>query len=113
VTTISTRLRQREILDAHLTRCRGADGAFAGGAAAALHWLIAGGAGPLTGGGIATHIDFKAIVRELAVAEAFIYGPVCDGRKYARGVQHALFWAAGATSAPPVPTEGWHRNVEA
>jgi len=38
-----------------------------------LHWLIAGAAGPLTGGGIATHIDFMAIVRELAMTEAFVY----------------------------------------
>ena len=110
MTTIPTRLREREILDAQLNRCRQADHAFARGAAAALHWLAVGGTGPLTGG-IATHVDFRAIVRELAMAEVFIYGPVCDGRKYARGVQHALLWARGATSAPPVPTEGWHKNA--
>jgi hypothetical protein len=69
------------------------------GAAAALRWLTLGGPGPLTGA-LATPITFEAIVRELATAEAIIYGPPSDGRQYARGVEHALLWAETPRRGP-------------
>ena len=72
--TSPTRLRQREILDAQLTRCRRVDNPFTRGAAAPPRWLAVGGPGPLTGT-LATSINFEAIVRERATAEAIIYGP--------------------------------------
>ena len=99
--TIPTRLRQREILDAQLAQCRRVDNSFARGAAAALHWITAGGFAPLSGA-LATSITFQAIVHELAAAEAIIYGPPSTGREYARGVEHALLWAESATSGSPV-----------
>jgi hypothetical protein len=102
---IPTRLRQREIINAQLTQCRRVDNTFTRGAAAALRWLTLGGPGPLTSA-LATPITFEAIVRELATAEAIIYGPPSDGRQYASGVEHALLWAESATSGPPVPLEG-------
>jgi hypothetical protein len=100
--TFPTRLRQREILDAQLAQCRRVDNSFSRGAAAALHWVTAGGVGPLSGA-LATSVTFKGIVHELAAAEAIIYGPPSIGREYARGVEHALLWAESATSGPPVP----------
>jgi hypothetical protein len=77
--TIPTRLRQRDILTAQLASCQRVDSSFGRGAAAGLRWLIAGGPGPLTGatGG---PVDFGGIVRELAAAEAIIYGPPSTGR---------------------------------
>ena len=73
---IPIRLRDREILDAQLDRCRQIDNSFTQGAAAGLRWLTAGGTGPLTGT-LATSIDFQSIVHELAMAEDIIYGPPC------------------------------------
>ena len=102
MTTIPTRLRQREILDAQLAQCRRVDNSFTRGAGAALHWLTDGGVAPLSGA-LATSITFPTIVHELAAAEAIIYGPPSTGREYAHGVEHALLWAESATSAPPVP----------
>ena len=102
MTTIPIRLRQRAILDAQLAQCRRIDNRFTRGAGAALHWLTAGGFGPLSGA-LATSITFPAIVHELAAAEAIIYGPPSTGREYARGVEHALLWAESVTSGPPVP----------
>ena len=101
--TIPIRLRQREILTAHLAFCQRVDSSFSRGAVAALHWVTSGGLGPLTGA--AAPIDFGGIVRELAAAEAIIYGPPCTGRDYALGVEHALLWAEFATSGPPAPVE--------
>ena len=63
MTTIPTRLRQREILDAQLSQCRRVDNSFTRGAVAALHWLTEGGVGPLSGA-LATSITFPAIVHE-------------------------------------------------
>ena len=103
MTTIPTRLRQREILDAQLAQCRRVDNSFSRGAAAALHWLTDGGVAPLSGA-LSTSITFQTIVHELAAAEAIIYGPPSTGREYAHGVEHALLWAESATSGPPVPT---------
>jgi hypothetical protein len=102
MTTIPTRLRQREILDAQLTQCRRVDNSSSRGAVAAVHWLTDGGVGPLSGA-LATSITFQGIVGELAAAEAIIYGPPSTGREYAHGVEHALLWAESATSGPPVP----------
>jgi hypothetical protein len=109
--TIPTRLRQREILNAQLIRCQRVDNPFTRGAAAALRWLAVGGPGPLTGA-VATPINFEVIVRELATAEAIIYGPLSDGRQYARGVEHALMWAESATSGPPVPDGGRGQSLQ-
>jgi hypothetical protein len=102
--TVPTRLRQREILHAQLAACQRVDSSYARGAVAALSWLTTGGPAPLTGARSAA-LDFGGIVRELAAAEAIIYGPTCTGRDYARGVEHALLWAEFATAAPPVPPE--------
>jgi hypothetical protein len=102
--TIPTRLRQRDILTAQLASCQRVDSSFSRGAAAALRWLVAGGAGPLTGATTAP-IDFGGVVQELAAAEAIIYGPPSTGREYARGVEHALLWAEFATSGPPIPAQ--------
>jgi hypothetical protein len=101
---ISTRLRQRDILTAQLASCQRVDSSFSRGAAAALHWLVVGGPGPLTGATTAP-IDFGGVVEELAAAEAIIYGPPSTGREYARGVEHALLWAEFATSGPPIPAQ--------
>ncbi len=98
---IPIRLRDREILDAQLVRCRQIDNSFTQGAAAGLRWLTAGGPGPLTGT-LATLIDFRSVVHELAAAEDIIYGPPSPGRDYARGLEHALLWAENATAGPPV-----------
>ena len=77
--SIPIRLRDREILEAQLDRCRQVDNSFTQGAAAGLRWPTAGGTGPLTGT-LATSIDFESIVHELAMAEDIIYGPPCTGR---------------------------------
>jgi len=106
--TIPTRLREREILDAQLTQCSRVDTSFTRGAVAALHWLVEGGPGPLTGA-LPTSITFQEIVYELAAAEAIIYGPPSTGREYARGLEHALLWAERATSGPPVPANNRSR----
>lgn len=71
---ILVRLRDREILDAQLVLCRQIDNSFMQGTAAGLRWLTAGGPGPLTGT-LATSIDFRSVVHELAAAEDIIYGP--------------------------------------
>ena len=101
--TISTRLRRREVLTAQLSSCQRVGSSFSRGAVAALRWVTSGGLGPLTGA--AAPIDFGGIVRELAAAEAIIYGPPCTGREYALGVEHALLWAEFATSAPPTSAD--------
>jgi hypothetical protein len=107
---IPIRLRDREILDAQLVRCRQIDNSFTQGAAAGLRWLTAGGPGPLTGT-LATLIDFKSVVHELAAAETIIYGPPSSGRDYARGLEHALLWAENATAGHlcpiPIDRSGW------
>jgi hypothetical protein len=69
-------------------------GEFERGASAALRWLPEGGPGPVTeevGDGRPTAA--RAIVQELAAAEALIYGPRSKRASYARGVEHALMWA--------------------
>ena len=49
-------------------------GEFERGALAALQWLLEGGPGPLTGEVGARPTATRAIVQELAAAEALIYG---------------------------------------
>ena len=51
----------------------------------------------------------RAVVHELAAAEAVIYGRRQSRREYARGVEHALMWAQYATAAPPAPWSGSRR----
>jgi len=78
---------------------------FALGALDALDWLAQGGPGPLTTGVAQRPVTVRAVVHELAAAEAVIYGRRQSGREYARGVEHALMWAQYATAAPPAPLE--------
>jgi hypothetical protein len=94
------RLQDREILDAQLVQCRQINNSFTQ-RAAGLRWLTAGGPGPLTGT-LATSIDFRSVVHELAAAEDIIYGPSSSGRDYARDLEHALLWAENATAGPTV-----------
>lgn len=79
-----------------------AEGGFERGAAAALRWLLDGGPGPATGEDNGSPTAPRSIVRELAAAEAAIYGPRSDRRAYARGIEHALMWAQNVTSTAPV-----------
>jgi hypothetical protein len=66
-----------------------------------LRWLLAGGPGPVTGDGDRCSTEARTIVRELAAAEAVIYGPRSARVDYARGVEHALMWAQFATCCTP------------
>ena len=102
--TMPTRLRPREILTAQLAACRQVDSNYARRAAAALASLATGGTAPLTGA-LSAAINSRGIVRELAAAEALIYGPPSTGRDYTRGVEHALLWAEFVTAAPPIPPQ--------
>jgi hypothetical protein len=76
---------------------------FSLGAFDALQWLTNGGPGPLTGEATQKPVTVRAVVHELAAAEAAIHGRRPIQRDYARGVEHALMWAQYATAAPPVP----------
>jgi hypothetical protein len=102
MTTVPTHLRRRETLDGQLAHYRETDSSFGHGAAAALHWLIAGGFGPLTGA-LLVALDSAAVDRELAVADSMIYGPPSPGREYATGVEHALLWAGNTMLEPSPP----------
>jgi hypothetical protein len=100
------RLRAGSVLSAQLSALS-AEGErtgnpFVRGASNALRWLIEGGPGPLTST-LETPIPQRAVVHELAAAEAVIYGPPTAQRDYARGVEHALMWAQFATACPPAP----------
>ncbi len=100
------RLRAGGELSAQLgvlgVECERTGSSFVRGARDALRWLVGGGPGPLTGA-LETPMVFPAIVRELAAAEAVIYGPPSAQRDYASGVEHALMWAQFATACPPTP----------
>ena len=99
--------RQRAALDT-----RAAAGvAFGRGARDALGWLMTGGRGPLTGEQAVPPVPARAIVHELAAAEAVIYGQPADSElpgepgatdrsRYAAGVEHALMWAEMVTPEP-------------
>jgi hypothetical protein len=108
--TIPTRLRQPEVLAAQLASCARIDSGFTRGAAAALRWLLTGGPGPLTCAAAAVG-DFRGIVRELAAAEALIYGPAPPAVDFAQGVEHALLWAEFATAAPPTTPSADHSEA--
>ena len=93
---------QAAILDGFADK---AEGEFQRGAAAALRWLLDDGPGPVTGQLHGDPTAPRSIVRELAAAEAEIYGPRPDSQAYARGIEHALMWAQYVTStAPGTPT---------
>jgi hypothetical protein len=85
---------------------------FSLGALDALQWLTNGGPGPLTGDATQKPVTVRAVVHELAAAEAAIYGRRPTQRDYARGVEHALMWAQYATAAPPVPLQDAHDRRE-
>jgi hypothetical protein len=116
--TTPARLRPSEVLAAQIAALRaistGTSSEFVRGALDALHWLIGGGPGPLTTGAAHTPVTVRALVHQLAAAEAVIHGRRRDRREYAQGVEHALMWAQYATAAPPVPphaTPRRHRTV--
>ena len=87
------------------TSSEGTSSEFVRGALGALHWLIGGGPGPLTADAVHTPVTVRAVVHQLAAAEAVIHGRRLDRREYAQGVEHALMWAQYATAAPPVPSD--------
>jgi hypothetical protein len=105
--SVATRARLREpgVLAAQVEALRGQDrstvGEFERGALAALRWLLEGGPGPVTGEVDRRSTDAGTVVRELAAAEALIYGPTFGRIDYARGVEHALMWAQFATCSTP------------
>ena len=76
-------------------------GEFERGALAALCWLSDGGPGPVTGDVDGRRVVARAIVRELAAAEAVIYGTMTARTDFARGVEHALMWAQFVTCSTP------------
>ena len=101
-------LRDREVIAAQIVALRGDPagpvGEFEGGAVAALCWLLEGGPGPVTGEVAGRPGTARAIVRELAAAEALIYGAATGRRDFARGVEHALMWAQFVTCSTPAGT---------
>ena len=113
-------LRSREVLAAQVSALRGEAagpvGEFECGALAALCWLLHGGPGPVTGK-VTDEVagrpsTARAIVRELAAAEALIYGATTDRSDFARGVEHALMWAQFVTCSTPAGTAVGRRSGE-
>jgi hypothetical protein len=106
--TTPARVRPPEVLAGQITVLRDAhtrtSSEFVLGALDALQWLTEGGPGPLTAEAAAKPVTVRAVVHELAAAEAIIYGRRLNRRAYAQGVEHALMWAQYATAAPPVPS---------
>jgi hypothetical protein len=107
----SARLRDHEVLQRQLAELAGEAGdcgegdalGFRRGAWDALRWVTEGGPGPLTGCLDGPAVSVQAIVRELAAAEAIIYGRPSRHRAYCAGAEHALMWAQSATASPPLP----------
>jgi hypothetical protein len=102
----STRLRDHDVLQRQVTALarEASDGDradFRRGALAALRWVTEGGPAPLTGCLEGRVVSVEAIVRELAAAEAIIYGRPSRHRAYCAGAEHALMWAQFATASPP------------
>jgi hypothetical protein len=101
-------LRDREVIAAQVVALRGdaagPAGEFESGALAALCWLLEGGPGPVTGEDGGRPRVARAIVQELAAAEAVIYGVTTDRTDFARGVEHALMWAQFVTCSTPAGT---------
>lgn len=107
------RLRDRRILQAQITALSLGSGvgdgdatAYRRGAVDALRWVTEGRPAPLTGCQEGWPVSAKAIVRELAAAEAVIYGRPSRLRAYCEGLEHALMWAQFATQAAPTGTAG-------
>jgi hypothetical protein len=109
-------LRERDVIAAQVAALRadaaGPVGEFECGAAAALCWLLDGGPGPVTREVAGRHGAARAIVRELAAAEALIYGATTDRSDFARGVEHALMWAQFVTCSTPAGTAAGGRPGE-
>lgn len=74
---------------------------FQRGARDALAWLVAGGPSPINGCLVGLPVPARAVVHELAAAEAVLSGASGGGRSYAAGVEHALMWAEFVTPEPP------------
>ena len=82
--TTSARLRPSEVLAAQIAALRAvATGTSSEGTSSefvpaarwdALHWLIGGGPGPLTADAVHTPVTVRAVVHQLAAAEAVIHG---------------------------------------
>lgn len=70
------------------------------GARDALTWLVEGGPGPLGGRTAGRPPTARAIVHELAAAEA-VRATGGDRAGYAAGVEYALMWAGEVTPTPP------------
>jgi hypothetical protein len=94
-------LRDRESIAAQIAALRGDAAEFERGALAALCWLLEGGPGPATNELRGRPGTARAIVQELAAAEALIYGATTDRTDFARGVEHALMWAQFVTCSGP------------
>ena len=94
-------LRDRESIGAQIAALRGDAAEFERGALAALCWLLEGGPGPVTDELCGRPGTPRAIVRELAAAEAAIYGVRAERTDFARGVEHALMWAQFVTCCGP------------
>jgi hypothetical protein len=94
-------LRDRESIAAQIAALRGDAAEFERGALAALCWLLEGGPGPVTDEPSVRPGTPRAIVRELAAAEAVIYGASTERTDFARGVEHALMWAQFVTCCGP------------
>ena len=107
--TSPARVREPEVLAEQMAALRAESkrtaSQFALGALDALRWLARGGPGPLTMDVAQQPVTVRAVVHELAAAEAVIYGRRQSRREYARGVEHALMWGQYATAAPPAPLE--------
>ena len=105
--TSPARVRPSEVLVGQIAALSAASkttsSEFVRGALDALQWLTDGGPGPLTADAAHKPVTVRAVVHELAAAEAVIHGRRLTRREYAQGVEHALMWAQYATAAPPAP----------
>jgi hypothetical protein len=112
--TAPVALRDLTVVAAEIQALRAAaasGSAFHAGARDALRWVLAGGAGPLTGRITGLPIPLRAVVAELAAAEALIYGRPSGCRDYALGLEHALMWAELATKTTPAAARRFERST--
>ena len=109
-------LRDPEVIAAQiaaLDKCMARSaGEFERGASAALCWLLGDGPGPVTGEVAGRPGTARAIVRELAAAEAVVYGTTTDRTDFARGVEHALMWARFVPCSSPAGDVSGARREE-
>ena len=109
-------LRDREVIAAQVVALRAGaaepSGEFECGALAALCWLLDGGPGPVSGEIAGRPDAARVIVRELAAAEALIYGATTGRGDFARGVEHTLMWAQFVTCSTPAGTAVGGRSGE-